>query len=69
MTVWTALTEAPKEMSCLKFLPGSHKRWYYDERRKMTYHPEQVGSEKGSFFGYDYEELKLDPAPCRSTAA
>lgn len=62
MTVWTALTEAPKEMSCLKFLPGSHKRWYFDERRKMSFRADAIGSAKGSFFGYDYDELKLDPA-------
>lgn len=61
MTVWTALTEAPREMSCLKFLPGSHKRWYYDEHRKMSFRGDEIGSDKGSFFGYDYAELKLDP--------
>jgi non-haem Fe2+, alpha-ketoglutarate-dependent halogenase len=61
MTVWTTLTEATREMSCLKFLPGSHKRWYYDEHRTMSFRADEVGSERGSFFGYDYDELKLDP--------
>jgi len=62
LTVWTTLTEATREMSCLKFLPGSHKRWYYDEQRKMSFRADEVGSDRGSFFGYDYDELKLDPS-------
>ncbi len=62
MTVWTSLTEASREMSCLKFMPGSHKHWYYDEHGKMTFHVDQVHTDNASFFGYNYDDLKLDPA-------
>jgi non-heme Fe2+,alpha-ketoglutarate-dependent halogenase len=57
LTVWTAFSEADKEHGCLRFLPGSHKQWYYDESKPMTYNVENKAHD---FFGYDYAELKLD---------
>jgi non-heme Fe2+,alpha-ketoglutarate-dependent halogenase len=64
LTVWTAFTESTKENGCLKFMPGSHKRWYFDESktpqkgRNNTYNP--VISET-SFYGYNFADFKIDP--------
>ncbi len=64
LTVWIALTEATKENGCLKFMPGSHKRWYFDESkspktgRNEIYDPMASDS---AFFGYNYSEFKLNP--------
>jgi non-haem Fe2+, alpha-ketoglutarate-dependent halogenase len=57
LTVWTAFSPASKEHGCLRFLPGSHKKWYYDETNPMS---RNVESKSHDFFGYDYSELKLD---------
>ncbi len=57
LTVWTAFSEADEEHACLRFLPGSHKQWYYDETKPMS---RDVESKSHDFFGYDYSELKLD---------
>ncbi|MFD2467883.1 chlorinating enzyme [Amycolatopsis silviterrae] len=57
LTVWTAFSDADKEHGCLHFLPGSHKQWYYDETKPMSYN---VENKSHDFFGYDYAELKLD---------
>ena len=57
LTVWTAFSEADQEHGCLRFLPGSHKQWYYDETKPMS---RNVESKSHDFFGYDYSELKLD---------
>ncbi len=61
MTAWTSLTEATREMSCLRFVRGSHTRWYFDETGTLTFRPGTEHTESGSFFGYRYDELKLDP--------
>jgi non-heme Fe2+,alpha-ketoglutarate-dependent halogenase len=58
LTVWTAFSPSRRENGCLRFIPGSHKRWYYDERKALTFNPE---SKTHDFFGYDYAEIKLDP--------
>lgn len=58
LTVWTAFSPASREYGCLTFIPGSHKRWYYDETRPLSFN---VESKTHDFFGYDYSELKLDP--------
>ena len=57
LTVWTAFSEADEAHGCLRFLPGSHKQWYYDETKPMS---RNVESKSHDFFGYDYSELKLD---------
>lgn len=57
LTVWTAFTDATIENGCMTFLPGSNKRWYYDETGDLEYSPD---SERHNFFGYDYSELRLD---------
>lgn len=58
VSVWTAFSPAGREQGCLRFLPGSQKRWFYDEERRLTKRPEL----KTDFFGYDYSELQVDPA-------
>lgn len=66
VTVWTAFTEASEKTGCLRFQPGTHKKMFYDEMKKMNYNPDQVnrkikeGVQRG-FFGYDYMELLIDP--------
>jgi non-haem Fe2+, alpha-ketoglutarate-dependent halogenase len=57
LTVWTAFSEADKAHACLRFIPGSHKRWFYDETKPMA---RDVETKSDSFFGYDYSELRLD---------
>lgn len=57
ITVWTAFSEADRDHACLTFIPGSHKRWYYDESKPLT---RNVESKRHDFFGYDYSELKID---------
>jgi non-heme Fe2+,alpha-ketoglutarate-dependent halogenase len=56
LTVWTAFSQAGRENACMRFIPGSHKRWHYDENRALT---RNVESKTHDFFGYDYSELKL----------
>jgi len=58
LTVWTAFSTASREYGCLTFIPGSHKKWYYDENKPLT---RDVESKTHDFFGYDYSELKIDP--------
>lgn len=57
LTVWTAFTPAHREHGCMTFIPGSHKKWYYDETKPMK---NAIEAKKHDFFGYDYSELKLD---------
>lgn len=57
LTVWTAFSNADKEHACLRFIPGSHKKWYYDETRPIEY---DIQSKAHSFFGYNFSELQLD---------
>lgn len=65
LTVWTAFTEATRENGCMKFLPGSHERTYYDESRSTSagrdgeYRSVTAGT---SFFGYNFEDFKVEPS-------
>lgn len=65
LTVWTAFTPAKRETACMRFLPGSHYKFYYDEKKKGTTgragHYNHMESGTG-FFGYDFSEFKVDPA-------
>lgn len=66
VTVWTAFTEASEKTACLRFQPGTHRKMFYDEMKKMNYNPDLVNTKiKGGvlsgFFGYDYTELLVDP--------
>jgi non-heme Fe2+,alpha-ketoglutarate-dependent halogenase len=57
ITVWTAFTPAQREHGCMTFIPGTHKKWYYDETKPLK---SAVEAKRHDFFGYDYSELKLD---------
>jgi len=67
LTAWVAMSEATRENGCLKVMPGSHRLWYFDEKRNIRFEPETVNKQvltdgqKSGFYGYDYEKLKLDP--------
>jgi non-heme Fe2+,alpha-ketoglutarate-dependent halogenase len=66
ITVWTAFTEANEETGCLQFIPGTHEEMFYDETKRMDYHPESInsvskGGQRRGFFGYDYRQLQKDP--------
>lgn len=57
LTAWVAFTVATRENGCLKLLPGSHRTWHYDEKAKMKWDANRPDS---TFFGYNYDELKLN---------
>lgn len=57
LTAWVAFTEATRENGCLKLIPGSHKTWRYDEKAKMKWDGNRA---ENTFFGYNYDSLKLD---------
>lgn len=59
LTVWTAFTDVPVETGPLKFMPGSHKKWNFNEKQVMKKFDGL--NTNGSFFGYHFDELKLDP--------
>jgi chlorinating enzyme len=62
LTVWFAFTDATREMGCLKVVPGTHRTWYFDERRQVPYDPSGAAKGAGAgFYGYDFEKLKIDP--------
>lgn len=67
LTAWIAMSEATRENGCLKLMPGSHRTWYFDEKRNIKFEPENFNrrtlddGQKSGFYGYDYEKLKLDP--------
>lgn len=64
ITVWTAFTEATVENGCMKFLPGSHKKLYYDESKKTEAgRKEKYSSQEADtgFFGYNFQDFKIDP--------
>lgn len=67
ITVWTAFTEATIANGCMKFLPGSHRKLYYDESkppsagREGEYKSAEAMENHGSFFGYDFSEFRVDP--------
>lgn len=67
LTAWVAMSEANKANGCLKVMPGSHRTWFFDEKRNIKFEPENFnkkegdGGQKFGFYGYDYDKLKLDP--------
>lgn len=64
VTVWTTFTEASIENGCMKFIPGSHKKKYYDESRPISIGrgEEYKSIDQQNFYGYDFEEFKVDPS-------
>jgi non-heme Fe2+,alpha-ketoglutarate-dependent halogenase len=64
LTVWTTFTEATKENGCMKFMPGSQKKLYFDESKlPATGRSEDYESVKADtgFFGYNFADYKIDP--------
>jgi non-heme Fe2+,alpha-ketoglutarate-dependent halogenase len=67
LTAWIAMSESTKENGCLKVMPGTHRTWFFDEKRNVPFEPENFNQkvistgEKAGFYGYDYDKLKLDP--------
>jgi non-heme Fe2+,alpha-ketoglutarate-dependent halogenase len=57
ITVWTAFTPSQREHACMTFIPGSHKKWFYDETKPLK---SPIEAKRHDFFGYDYSELKID---------
>ena len=57
LTAWVAFTEASKENGCMKVLPGSHRRWRYDELAPMKWNG---AAKDNAFFGYNYDDIKID---------
>jgi non-haem Fe2+, alpha-ketoglutarate-dependent halogenase len=63
ITVWTSFTEATRENGCMKFLPGSHKKIYYDESKSVVHGREGQYTSVAAdtqFFGYSFEDFKVD---------
>jgi chlorinating enzyme len=67
LTAWIAMTPTNKANGCLKLMPGSHRTWFFDEKKNIPFEPENFNKRvlddgvKSGFYGYDYEKLKLDP--------
>lgn len=64
LTVWTTFTDATKENGCMRFLPGTHNKLYYDESKSIKrgdFSQYKSVESETSFFGYDFEEFKVDP--------
>ncbi len=57
LTCWVAFTEATKENGCMKFLPGSHRQWHYNEKAKLKWQGDRA---ENTFFGYNYDELRIN---------
>ncbi|MFX1740037.1 chlorinating enzyme [Paraburkholderia sp. A1RI_3L] len=57
LTCWVAFTDATRENGCLKFIPGSHRQWRYDEKGKIKWRADHADN---TFFGYNYDELRID---------
>ena len=49
----------------MRFLPGSHKKFYYDEKKSVSTGRNgdyQHTKTDTGFFGYDFSEFKVDPS-------
>jgi non-heme Fe2+,alpha-ketoglutarate-dependent halogenase len=63
ITVWTSFTRATRQNGCLRFVSGSHKKWYFDEHktartgRKAGYDVNDPGT---AFFGYEFSDFLID---------
>lgn len=65
ITVWTAWTPATRETGCLRFVRGSQRNWYYDERKTTNSGRGQsfdVNNSGTAFFGYKFADFLIDPS-------
>lgn len=63
ITVWTTFTPATKKTGCMRFVRGSHRKWYYDERKETMQGRAtkyDVNAAETQFFGYDFEDFAID---------
>ena len=66
LTAWVAISDATRENGCMKVMPGTHRTWFFEEKRNIVFEPENFNQkvsdgQKSGFYGYDYDKLKLDP--------
>jgi len=65
LTAWIAFTDAREDMGCMQIIPGTQKVMHFDENKGMRFRPGQInqtetnGIRRG-FYGYDWQELKVD---------
>lgn len=75
LTAWTTFTSATRKNGCLKFMPGSHHTLHFDEdkpaRSGRGIYDAEAGARRTGFFGYDFDDFKVDPdwQPDESEAA
>lgn len=65
ITVWTTFTPATRVTGCMRFLRGSHHDWYFDEHQQAGAGRDtgyDVNKTDTRFFGYDFEDFKIDPS-------
>ena len=63
LTAWTAFTESTKQNGCLKFMPGSHRKQYFDESKVPEFGRDKVYDpvkSTASFYGYNFSDFKVD---------
>jgi len=64
ITVWTTFTPATKDTGCMRFVRGSHRQWYFDERKPTKQGRDSqydVNAADTQFFGYDFSDFVIDP--------
>ncbi|UZO79155.1 phytanoyl-CoA dioxygenase family protein [Aquimarina sp. ERC-38] len=63
LTVWTCFTESTRKNGCLKLMPGSHNKMFFDETKKPSEGRNKlytaVDSDTG-FYGYNFSDFKVD---------
>lgn len=64
ITVWTTFTPATRATSCMRFVRGSQRAWYFDERKSThtgRVDDYDVAHADTGFFGYDFSDFAIDP--------
>jgi chlorinating enzyme len=63
LTAWVAFTDSTRENGCLQIVPGTHRKWFYDETQELEFRAEEARIKDGeprSFYGYDTDRAKID---------
>jgi non-heme Fe2+,alpha-ketoglutarate-dependent halogenase len=66
LVVWTAFSDVTIENGCMQFIPGTHRKPYYDELKVRNAKADSInqvvkdGVLRG-FYGYDWRQAQLDP--------
>jgi non-heme Fe2+,alpha-ketoglutarate-dependent halogenase len=64
ITVWTTFTPATRRTGCMRFVRGSHRQWYFDERKETNQGRRgqyDVNASETQFFGYDFSDFVIEP--------